>query len=209
METSSNGTYTKLYDALESIRLNSRYEIQASFKDLERIISNVVSVKEAHVSAFSSSFNRQRNFPFKCHYCGRKGHKAKDCFLKNRQDECKKQKSDLKKLNRLKGYKESQLQTGTIVSSTTSIKDEQEIKKTGLFINAMVNGVQCNLLLDNGATLIILSERLHAEIVKTGKNKLAPVIHGIVNGDGTLLIVQGRGHFPLNLVLRKYVVRLW
>lgn len=63
-----------------------RDEIQASFKDLEKIISNVVSVKEEHVSAISSNFNRQRNFPFKCHCCSRKGHKAKDCFLKNRQD---------------------------------------------------------------------------------------------------------------------------
>uniref|UniRef100_A0A8W8LQP7 CCHC-type domain-containing protein n=1 Tax=Magallana gigas TaxID=29159 RepID=A0A8W8LQP7_MAGGI len=114
-----------------------RDEIQTSLKDLEKRISNVVSLKEAHVSPISSNFNRQHNFPFKCHYCGRKGHKMKDCFLKNRKDECKSQESDLKHSNRLKGNKESQLQTSTIVSSSISIKGEQEIKKSGLFINAM------------------------------------------------------------------------
>lgn len=51
----------------------------------------------------------------------------KDCFFKNGQDECEKHKSDLKHSNRLMGKKESQLQTGSIVSSTTPIKCKQEI----------------------------------------------------------------------------------
>lgn len=37
-----------------------------------------------------------------------------------------------------------------------------------MFISAMVNGVQCNLLLDTGDTLTILSDRVHAKIVETG-----------------------------------------
>lgn len=55
----------------------------------------------------------------------------------------------------------------------------------------MVNCVQGNLLLNTGAILYILSERLHAEEVKTCKNELALVTNEIVNADSTPLIVQG------------------
>lgn len=47
------------------------------------------------------------------------------------------------------------------VSIYSSVKREPKIKKSRLLINAMVNGVQGNLLLDYGATLTILSDRLH------------------------------------------------
>ena len=71
----------------------------------------------------------------------------------------------------------------------------------------MVNGVQCNLLLDTGATLTPLpfyhADRLHAEIVKICENELASFTHEIVNADGTPLIVQGRGSFTIELGTQK------
>lgn len=113
------------------------------------------------------------------------------------------QKSYLKHSNRMKGNEVSQLHTSTIVSSSTSLKCEQEIKKSGFFINAMINGVQCNSLLDTGATLPILSDRLYAELLNTSENELASVAHEIVDADGTPLIVQGRGPFTIKLGTQK------
>lgn len=48
-------------------------KIKTSLKALEKRFSNVVSVKDAHISTISCNFNRDRNFPLKCHYCGTKG----------------------------------------------------------------------------------------------------------------------------------------
>lgn len=118
------------------------------------------------------------------------------------------QTSDSKNSNRLKENQDSQQKTGSIVSSTTSTKGEQEIKESELFKNAMVNGVQSNLLLDTGATLTIPSDRLHAEIVKSGENGLVPVTQKTVGADGTPLIVQGRGIFSIKLGQREFSSRL-
>lgn len=60
-----------------------RDEIQTCLKDLEKKISHVVSEKESHKSVNASNLNKQGNFPFKCHHCGRKGHMLKDCFMKH------------------------------------------------------------------------------------------------------------------------------
>lgn len=82
---------------------------------------------------------------------------------------------DSKSSTRLQEKQDSHQKTGSIVSSTIAMKGDQEIKESRLFISAMVNGVQCTILKDTGASLTILSYRLHAELVKTGENKLAPV----------------------------------
>jgi hypothetical protein len=62
-----------------------------------------------------------------------------------------------------------------------SLKVDQDIQESEMFVKAMVNGTQCNLLLDTGATLTILSVRLYAEIDKIGKMGLSPIyllLHG-------------------------------
>lgn len=123
----------------------------------------------------------------------------KDCLVKNNQGETKMQKSDSKSSTRLQENQDSQQKTGSIVSSTIAMKGDQEINESGLFISAMVNGVQYTLLLDTGATLNILLYRLLAELVKTGENKLAPVTQRIVGADGTPLIAQGRGLFSMGI----------
>lgn len=145
----SNDQVTHIAQTDQSVRKELRQlqdEIQNSLKDLEKKISSVVSEKETQKSGNSTNFNRQGNFPFKCHHCGRKGHMIKDCFVKNKQGETKMQMLDSKSSTRLQENQDSHQKTGSIVSSTIAMKGDQEIKESRLFISAMVNGVQCTLL---------------------------------------------------------------
>lgn len=75
----------------------------------------------------------------------------KDCLVKKKMGETMMQKSDSISSTRLQ---ENQ-KTALIVSRTIAMKGNYEIKGSWLFISAMVNGAQCNLLLDTGATFNI------------------------------------------------------
>lgn len=178
-----------------------RDEIQASLKDLEKKIANV-SIKET--SATSSNLSKQGKFPFKCHHCGRKCHMIKNCFMKKNQNETKMRKSDLKNSTSLKENTDSQTKNGSIVSSTTSLKVDQDIQESGLFIKAIVNDTQCNLLVDTGATLTILSDQLYAETNQSGRIGLSPITQKIVGADGAPLTVQGKGLFYIKLGSQEF-----
>jgi predicted aspartyl protease len=178
-----------------------RNEIQISLKDLEKKIANV-SAKET--STIQIDVSKQGKFPFKCHHCGKNGHMLKDCFLKNNQDQAKMRNFDLKNPTSLKENTDSQKKNASIVSSTTALKVDQDIQESGLFVKAIVNGTQCYLLLDTGATLTILSDRVYAEIDKSSKIGLSPITQRIVGADGTLLTVQGKGLFYIKFGSQEF-----
>jgi predicted nucleic acid binding AN1-type Zn finger protein len=56
-----------------------RDEIQTSLKYLEKKIADVSS---KITFATSSNSGKQGKFPFKCHHCGKNGHRIKDWFSK-------------------------------------------------------------------------------------------------------------------------------
>lgn len=65
-----------------------RNELQASMRDLENKLTRMISVStnEAQKSPKDSGdWVRPGSFPYKCHHCGKRGHRIKDCFKKNRQ----------------------------------------------------------------------------------------------------------------------------
>lgn len=51
----------------------------------------------------------------------------------------------------------------------------------------------CNLLVDTGATLTILANRIFENMTKTGLCRLEPVAQNIVGADGTPLELKGKG----------------
>lgn len=148
-----------------------RDEIQASLKDLERKIVNV-SVKESSAAADTGNIAKEERFPFKCHHCGKKGHMIRDCFLRNNKGGTRMQKPEVKDSTSVKGNTDFNKRNDSRVSSTTAMKDDQDSHESGLFVKAKVNGTRCNLLLDTGATLTILSDQLYAEIGKISRTSL-------------------------------------
>lgn len=131
----------------------------------------------------------------------------KDCFLKNNKGGTRLQKPEVKDSTSVKGNTDSNKRNDSRVSSTTSMKVAQDSHESGLFVKAKVNGTQCNLLLDTGATLTILSDQLYAEMGKISRTSLLPISQRIVGADGAPLTVQGKGVLALNLVLKNLRLR--
>jgi hypothetical protein len=104
-------------------------------------------------------------------------------------------KFELKNSNNLNQNTESQKKNGSIVSSTSALKVYQDIQECGSFVKEIENGTQCNLLLDKGAILTILSDHLYTEIDKTSKSLLSTITQRIVGAAGIPLTEQGKGLF--------------
>lgn len=64
--------------------------------------------------------------------------------------------------------------------------------------------VPCNLLVDTGATLTILADRIFENMEKAGRISLETVAQNIVGADGTPLEVKGKGNFRIQLGEYKF-----
>lgn len=113
------------------------------------------------------------------------------------------QKPEVKDSTSVKGNTDSDKRNDSRVSSTTVMKVDQDSHESGLFVQAKVNGTQCNLLLDTGATLTILSDQLYA-IGKISRTSLLPISQRIVGADGAPLTVQGKGVFGIKLGSQEF-----
>ncbi|XP_056001631.1 uncharacterized protein LOC130048651 [Ostrea edulis] len=181
--------------------LKLRQEIQQSMKDLENKISKLSASKGSSESTDTGHFS---SFPFKCHHCGKRGHKIKDCYMKPRSNQEQTQKNSVK--SKADKHSESQFKGKgyETTSNTATIKNATVGTESGLFINAFVNMVPCNLLVDTGATLTILADRIFNEIERTDPCYLEPVPQNIVGADGTPLEVKGKGNFKIQLGEYKF-----
>lgn len=181
--------------------LKLRQEIQQSMRDLENKISKLSASKGSDKSNDTNA-EHVEGFPFKCHYCGRRGHKIKDCFMKLNQEQTQKKaaKSKAGELCETQ-FKNKSHDTK---SNTATIKNATVGTESGLFINGLVDMVPCNLLVDTGATLSILGDRIFEKIKKAGHWCLEPVAQNIVGADGTPLEVKGKGNFRIQLGEYKF-----
>nr|XP_034319115.1 uncharacterized protein LOC117687074 [Crassostrea gigas] len=180
-----------------------RDEMQATLRYLEKKIVNV-SVKESSAAADTGNMAKEDRFPFRCHHCGKKGHMIKDCFLRNNKGGTRMQKPEVKDSTSVKGNTDSNKRNDSRVSSKTAMKVDQDSIESGLFVKAKLNSTQCNLLLDTGGTLTILSDQLYAEIGKISRTSLLPISQRIVGADGAPLTVQGKGIFGIKLGSQEF-----
>lgn len=99
-----------------------RNELQASMRDLENKLSRMiyVSTNEAQRSPKDSGdWVRPESFPYKCHYCDKRGHRINDCFKKNRQGQENEQGPEQIKPNSRQSEKRKEESTG---KSRTTVK---------------------------------------------------------------------------------------
>ena len=71
--------------------------------------------------------------------------------------------------------------------------------QSGLFVKATVNGIPCNLLVDTGATLTILSYKVYENLTKPEEDELTPVTQSIILADGALLQTKGKCDFLISI----------
>lgn len=194
VDTNASSAHSSI-DVNEEI-MKLRQEIQQSMRDLENKISKLSASKEADKSKDTDAEHVDR-FPFKCHHCGRRGHKIKDCFIKLNQEEAQKKAAKSKPGE----HCETQFKNKShdTKSNTAAIKNATVGTESGLFINGLVDMVPCNLLVDTGATLTIISDRIFENMEKAGRIPLETVAQNIVGADGTPLEVKGKGNFRIHL----------
>ena len=124
-------------------------------RDLENKLFKMISVStnEAQRSPKDSGdWIRPGSFPYKCHHCGKRGHRIKDCFKKNRQGQKNEQGPEQIKHN--SGQSENRKEKSTGKSRTTNVKQVKVDAESGLFISALVDSVPCDILVDTWATFI-------------------------------------------------------
>lgn len=140
------------------------------------------------------------SFPYKCHNCGTRGHRARDCLVKkkavNKQSMSQGQRrTPSQPIEQM----EKPLKNQSSKPNTSSLTQTRIDIQSGLFVKARVNGIPCNLLVDTGATLIILSYKVYENLTKHEEDELTPVTQSIILADGALLQTEGKCDFLISV----------
>ena len=177
-----------------------REELKSSLKVMEDKIAQLTlskeNTKQHDGNEFTSSSRRSGYaFPYKCHNCGKRGHKAEDCYFKKKPSPRKREyvrSQPMEQSEKRADNKAPKTASGTITQTRVDIQ-------SGLFTKATVNRVPCSLLVDTGATMTIFSHAIFEKIERSRRNELTPVKQEIVLADGTPLQVKGRCQLQISL----------
>uniref|UniRef100_A0A8W8HKR1 CCHC-type domain-containing protein n=1 Tax=Magallana gigas TaxID=29159 RepID=A0A8W8HKR1_MAGGI len=120
VDTNASSAHSSI-DVNEEI-MKLRQEIQQSMRDLENKISKLSASKAPDKSKDTDAEHVDR-FPFKCHHCGRRGHKIKDCFIKLNQEQAQKKAAKSKP-----GVKRKAVEEEPVLSEGPGKEPEVEIE---------------------------------------------------------------------------------
>lgn len=138
-ETNVRGEFKELRD-----------ELRASLRKLELKIAALTDSKSNTTTTNTLNTEGPQStstFPYKCHNCGTRGHRAKDCFAKKMAgcSQCmsRKQKrtSSQPEDETENALKQQSSKQGSSFLTQTCIDDQ-----SGLFVKVTVNGILCNFL---------------------------------------------------------------
>ena len=133
-----------------------------------------------------------------CYYCKEKGHIRRNCpklrnkdTNKNRNSPSKKSDSGSARRIRSKRRRNQRMQ-GHVGGSTVS-------NEAGIFIEAEVNGTRTKLLIDTGASLTLVSKKLHDMIAQENRPELSDSAQKVFNASGNALTHYGKAEFQIKI----------
>eukprot|EP00105_Crassostrea_gigas_P001492 XP_011413701.1 PREDICTED: uncharacterized protein LOC105318343 [Crassostrea gigas] len=191
-ETNVRGEFKELRD-----------ELRASLRELELKIAALTDSKSNTTTTYTMNTESKQcndSFPYKCHNCGTRGHRARDCLVKKKavnkqsmsQGQRRTRSQPIEQMEKPSKNQSSKPNTSSLTQTRIDIQ-------SGLFVKARVNGIPCNLLVDTGATLTILSYKVYENLTKPEEDKLTPVTQSIILADGALLQTKGKCDFLISI----------
>lgn len=191
-ETNVRGEFKELRD-----------ELRASLRKLELKIAALTDSKSNTTTTNMMNTDGSQSkgsFPYKCHNCGTRGHRARDCFAQKRAGcgQCMSQRQK-RTSSQSEDETENTLKQHSPIPGSSFLTQTRIDVQSGLFVKVTVNGILCNFLVDTGASLTILSHSVYENITKPEEDELTPVTQSIILADGALLQTKGKCDFLISI----------
>ncbi|XP_069109267.1 uncharacterized protein [Argopecten irradians] len=169
--------------------------LQDMQKKLESLEKDVGRIKTKSKPNTKTNTVKNRS----CFNCGEEGHFKRNCPKPNKKKDVNKdqKQAGAQQVNTRRRQRRKKPRAG--IGSSTAVQE------AGMYIAAELHGTKVNLLVDTGATVTIISERVFDQVPDSAKPRLSQVRQEVLTASGEKIKVKGKGSFVMKLNSTKNI----
>ncbi|CAC5409281.1 Retrovirus-related Pol polyprotein from transposon 297 [Mytilus coruscus] len=161
-----------------------------------------MELNEFKKSGQRNSADPERKRNQQCYSCGKYGHFKRECKLRKQGG------------NENGQYRNHENGSARPVHSQTRKQRRKQIKlnvqnnstkEAGAYIDVVIGNIKSSFLVDTGATVTLISNKLFNSLRKEEMLKLNQVVQTIMSANGTELNVAGKGEFHIWIEQKEYL----